>query len=255
MSKQPKVLFWDIETSLIVGKTFQIWNTNVLDIQEDWYMLSFSWRWGHEKTTYVKALCDYPGYNSGNDCEKLLVKDLWKLIDEADVLVHHNGDKFDLRKSNAKFLAYGLKPYSPVKSIDTLKQARKHFGFTSNKLNELGKLFGVGTKTPHTGIRLWLECMEGDLKAFNLMKKYSKQDTILLYEVYNKLLPWITPVNMGMFVEDGTPTCPNCCSEKMQKRGYSTTNAGKYQRYQCTNCGKYSKDRNKIKGTGNPLTH
>lgn len=253
---EPKILYWDIETSLITGKSFKIWDTNLLDIDEDWYMLSVSWRWDHEKVTNVKALCDYKGYKSGKDCEEKLIKDIWKLIDEADVIIGHNNDKFDFKKARAKFLEFGLPPHSPVAKVDTLKIARREFGFTSNKLNDLGEKLGIGKKTPHTGLRLWLECMDGEPAAWKLMKKYSKQDTVLLYDVFHKLKPWITSgLNMGMLVEDGTPTCPSCGSTDLQKRGFAVTNSGKYQRFQCKCCGKYPRARNKLKGSGNPLTH
>jgi rubredoxin len=99
--------------------------------------------------------------------------------------------------------------------------------------------------------------MDGVKSAWNLMKKYSKKDTILLYDVYEKIKPWITSgVNMGMLVSEGDEAvCPACGSDQLQKRGFATTNSGKYQRYQCKNCGKYPRARNKIKGSGNPLTH
>jgi DNA polymerase elongation subunit (family B) len=251
----PKILFWDIETSLITGKAFKIWDTNILDISEDWYLLSFSWRWGDEKTTFVKALCDYKGYKSGKDKEVNLVKDLWKLLDKADILVHHNGDKFDLKKARAKFLEFGLPPHSPVRTIDTLKEARKQFGFTSNKLNDLGAKLGVGKKTPHTGLRLWLECMDGIESAWKLMKKYSLQDTKLLYEVYMKMVPWMTSAHLGNFVDGKKPVCPNCGGTHFHKRGTTKTNSGLYQRYHCQGCGAYPRARKKIKGSGNPLTH
>lgn len=253
---KPKILFWDIETSLLTGKTFKIWDTNILDLTEDWFLLSISYRWGHEKKTHVKALCDFKGYKQGNDKEELLVKEMWKLIDEASIIVHHNGNKFDLKKARAKFLEFGLPPHSPVQTIDTLLVARREFGFTSNKLADLGKKLGIGKKTPHTGLRLWLECMEGDKKAWNLMKKYSKQDTILLYDLYQKLIPWMTnTTNLGILVEDGTPICPKCGHNYLVKRGFSTTNAGKYQRMRCKKCQGYSRLRTKEKGSGNPLTH
>jgi len=256
MSNKLKVLFWDIETSLLIGKAFKIWDTNILDIDQDWYMLSYSWRWDHEKKTNVKALCDYKGYKSGKDCEEKLIRDLWKLLDEADIIVHHNGDKFDYKKARAKFLEYGLPPHSHVEKVDTLKIARREFALTSNRLNDIGEKLGLGTKTPHTGLRLWLECMDGCKKAWKLMKKYSKQDTILLHKVYYKLLPWRTNgINFGMLIEDGTAICPNCSSDDVMKRGFSYTNSGKYQRFQCKDCGKYSRTRSKIKDSGNPLTH
>ena len=255
MSKQPKILFYDIESTPIKIWAWSHYDTNALKIIEDWYMLCFSHSWLGEKTTHVKGLCDYKGYKSRNDCEEKLVRELWKLFDEANVVCGHNIRRFDNKKAKVKFLEYGLKPYSPIKTIDTLTEARK-FGFTSKKLDEIGKKLGVGQKVTHTGMKLWFDCMDGDLKAWKLMKKYNKQDVILNKNVYEKLNPWReNGVNLGMFVEDENPVCPKCGHDKLNKRGFTTTNAGKYQRFHCTSCGCYPRARNKIKKSGNPLTH
>jgi hypothetical protein len=81
------------------------------------------------------------------------------LFDETDVIVAHNGDRLDIKKSNAWFIAYGLKPPSPYITIDTLKIARKYFAFASNKLSDLSRFLKVGKMLEHTGIALWFDCM------------------------------------------------------------------------------------------------
>ena len=255
MSNKIRTLFFDIESSPIKGYTWQTYDARVLDIVEDWYMLCFAHKWQGEKASYVKGLCDYKGYKSGKDCEEKLVKDLWKVFDEAEVVVGHNIRKFDIKKAKAKFIEYGLKPYSPIKTIDTLTEARK-FGFTSKKLDEVGKKLGVGRKISHMGIQLWFDCMEGDQKAWKTMKKYNKQDVVLNEKVFDKLNPWReNGVNMGMLVDDGNPICPCCGHDDLMKRGFTYTNSGKYQRYQCKKCGRYPRARDKVKNSGNPLTH
>ena len=250
--KEPKVLFWDIETSPIFGAAWRRYDTTLLDITNDWYMLTYSYKWKHEKTAHVVALNDYEGYDPNSEDDFNLVSDLWELLDEADILVHHNGDKFDLKKANAKFIQHDLPPYSPVSTIDTLRQARKHFNFTSNKLDDLGKLLQVGEKVSHSGYSLWRGCMLGDEESWKKMKKYSKQDAVLLEKVYNKLLPWIKSTNLGRH-QDGY-ACPSCGSSNVMKRGFSTTNSGVYQRYQCNDCSAWSRSRKKVKNSGNKLT-
>ena len=103
-------------------------------------MLCFGYRWEHRKHTKVCSLIDYPeAYEKDPENDFHVVKKVWELLNEADIVVAHNGDKFDMRKCNARFIYHGLGPISPVKSIDTLKVARKYFYFNANHLNNLGE--------------------------------------------------------------------------------------------------------------------
>jgi len=207
---------------------------DVIAYIQEGYILSWSAKWlGGKQIT--KGLCDYP-HKLGDD--KALVKELHDLINQADIVIAHNGDRFDIKKMNTRFILHGLNPPEPYKTVDTLKIARKHFAFNSNKLDDLGAFLGVGRKIKHPGFDLWLGCEAEDPKAWALMKKYNKQDVLLLERIYLKLRPWIqnhpdTTLN---------PTgCRNCGSTKFQKRGFGITRGKVHQRYQCNSCGAWSK--------------
>lgn len=237
--EKTKILFYDIETAPILGYTWGKYEQNVLGIKQEWYMLSFSAKWQGGKTI-VKALPDYQLYKKEPHNDRPLVRDLWELFDEADIVIGHNSNKFDNRKSNARFIAHGLTPPAPYKTVDTLKIARQYFNFTSNRLDDLGKVLGVGRKVKTGGFDLWLKCLAGDSKAWALMKKYNKQDVVLLEEVYLKLRPWANNhPNLANFT--GTAVCPKCGSSQIQFRGYSLTQVAKYRRFQCTKCGGWGK--------------
>ena len=105
---------------------WNIWETNIIEVIEDWYILSFAYRWADEKEVTVRALPDYPGYKKNPKSDKRLVKDLHKLISRCDILVAHNAP-FDTKKSNARFLHHGLKPTPPYRVVDTLAILRKYF--------------------------------------------------------------------------------------------------------------------------------
>ena len=79
-------------------------------------MLSFAWKWADEKKVHCKALCDYPGYAKNKTDDTPLIKDLWKLFDEADILIAHNGDRFDRRKANSRFLGGRPLPTLPIQN-------------------------------------------------------------------------------------------------------------------------------------------
>ena len=200
-------------------------------------MLCFSWIWLGETKIHTRALPDYPRHKKNKQDDTDLIKDLHGLFDEADILIAHNGDKFDIRKAYARFITTGLKPPSPSRSIDTLKSARKHFMFESNKLADLGQLLKVGAKVAHPGFDLWLKCMEtDDPRAWGLMRRYNRQDVVLLKGVYDKLRPYMaTHPNLEVYAHGGG--CPACQSAHIQRRGVSVTQARRYPRFQCMSCG------------------
>lgn len=238
--QKPKILLYDIETAPLVGYAWNLYETNIIKVVRDWYMLTFSYKWLGESKIYSHALNDYESYRPEDADDKLLCLDLHKVLDEADVVIGHNLDAFDNKKANARFVVHGLKPPSPSKSIDTLKLARKHFKFDSNKLDSLGQLLGLGEKAPTGGFALWEGCMAGDPKAWAKMKAYNARDVDLLEKVYERLRPWgSTLPDLGTFT--GTHVCPACQSSKLQRRGYATKLTRRYQRYQCQDCGHWSK--------------
>lgn len=179
--------------------------------------------------------------NMINVVPRELVTELWNLFNQADIIIGHNGDKFDIRKSNTRFIEHGLTPPDPYKTIDTLKAARKYFSFNSNKLDDLGRRLGIGRKIKTGGFELWLGCINGDIKAWNLMKKYNRQDVLLLERVYLKLRPWIDNHPNLSILSDRIDACPTCASTHLQSRGMGITQTGSYRRFQCTNCGAWSR--------------
>lgn len=208
---------------------------DVIEYHKEWYMIAFCAKWLGGKTI-VRGLDDYLGYKPYSEDDSKLVKELWELFNEADIIIAHNGDKFDIRKSNTRFIENGLTPPSPYKTIDTKKIAKRYFGFNSNNLDDLGKRLGVGRKLKHEGFDLWLGCLKGDSRAWKKMKKYNRQDVLLLERIYLKLRPWITnhPYVGGK--------C-NCQSPNLQKRGITINKSGKHQRFQCQNCAAWSQER------------
>lgn len=242
-----KTLVFDIETAPTLGWVWQLWDTNVIEVESEWYMLCFAYKWLDEKKTHVVKLTDFKkDYKANPENDKKVVEALWKLFDEADVIIAHNGDRFDIRSSNARFLVHGLTPPSPYKTVDTLKVARRHFKFNSNKLDDLGQYLKIGRKIRTGGKDLWMDCLRGDLKAWDRMGKYNIQDVVLLEKLYYKFLPWIN--NHPIFDID---SCP-CGSKKLTKQGTRQKGASVYQRYRCTRCGKWLRGRLPEKGFDKP---
>jgi hypothetical protein len=233
----PKILLFDIETAPNLGYYFELYKEgNILDNVKSWYMLSYSAKWLGEKGIVTKTLPMYSPWKKDKTDDSALVKSLWQLFDEADVLVGHNSNQFDIKKMNALFIKHGMNPPSPYAQVDTKVEAKKHFRFDSNKLDDLGKYLGVGRKLKHQGMELWFDCMAGKKEAWKIMADYNEQDVLLLERVYMRLLPWMKN-HPNRNVYNDINCCPKCGGKKIIARGFSYSKTGKTQRYQCKDCG------------------
>src|SRR5262245_17881686 len=106
-----RIALIDIETAPNLAWVWGMWEQNVIDVKKSWYMLSFSMKWLGDKRGKTYALPDWPSrYGKDPEDDELLIRELWKVLDEADFVIAHNGDAFDIKKSNARFIAHGLKP-------------------------------------------------------------------------------------------------------------------------------------------------
>lgn len=237
----PKVLFIDIETSPLTGYAWGYYEQNILKILEHCKLLSIGYKWQGDKKTTVVGLPDFLGYKPGVVDDKKLVKFIWKLLDEADIVIAHHGDAFDIKKINSRFAFHELNAPSYYKTIDTRKVAYKYFRFDSNKLDELGGYLGEGHKVVHKGFAMWVECMAGDMKAWAEMKKYNAKDVDLLERVYLRLRPFMTDhPNLNILADKHHLSCPTCLSDNVIKRGFAITRAGQKQRFSCLDCGSWS---------------
>jgi len=238
-NKKIKIRSWDVETSLSIVTTFSLRNDYISpdNIIQDWNILCGSWKLLEEDKVHsvvVKEVQD--------DYE--VTKTLRDMIEDTDILIHHNGKKFDLKKLNTRILKHGLPPLDKkLLQVDTYLEARKNFGFTSNKLDYIARYLEVGKKLPHSE-GLWRAVLNGDKKALKEMVAYNKHDVVILEGVYNKMRPYIDHPNMGAFFHDDIEHCPNCGSNHLQRWGTRITATGLgYHRYRCVKCGSYSQGR------------
>lgn len=245
-----RILLYDIETSPIISYNWGIWEQNAIEVIDDFQILTVAWKWLDEKRVHVVGQDDLKGYKPGVNNDLEVVKALHKLFDEADVVVAHNGDQFDQKVSQARMMVHGMNPPAPYKQIDTKKVAKKYGRFTSNKLDDLGKGIGLGQKLDTGGFKIWKGCLAGEKKSWAKMKKYNKQDVVLLEQLYLHLRPWISNHPSVALANGLAEACPKCGKGPMRphkKRKLANT-TWKMQ-YQCENCGGYSTRRFNEKST------
>ncbi len=211
-------------------------------ILEDWFVLSWAFKELNKGPVRAKSVLDFKRKSLSDDYG--LIKSIREELDDVDVLIAHNGDKFDIRKLNARIIFHGLPPLPKIQTIDTLKEIRKVAQMTSNRLDYLSKVF-TGEGKIHTSPGLWMKCMNGDAKSMREMVKYNKVDVVRLEGVYNKLLPYMKahPHIGAMSGQDKNHSCNKCGSTSFtpgQNKERFTAAGGKKLQRQCSKCYSYS---------------
>tara|TARA_R110000851_G_scaffold208123_1_gene360516 strand:+ start:41 stop:781 length:741 start_codon:yes stop_codon:yes gene_type:complete len=234
-----KILILDIETSPNLVWTFGLFQQNISinQIVEPSTVMCWAAKWLDKKKVYFSSIYD--------TTPSKMIKEIHKLVDEADAIITYNGKRFDMPILNKEFLLLGFDLPSPYKDIDLLNTARQNFKFASNKLDYISQELGIGMKQKHTGFDLWLKCLSKDPKSWKIMKKYNIQDVKLTEKLYKKLQGWIK-IHPNHNLETEDMCCPNCGSFHLQKRGVQISLTNKYQRYHCQDCGKWSKGKKPI---------
>lgn len=247
-SSNPRILLLDLETKPLTSYVWGLWENNVAlnQVESDWSILSWSAKWLGEDEVFYQD--NRHSKNLEDDAE--LLKGLWKLMDEADIICGHNLKGFDDKKVSARFIQNGFKPPSSYRIEDTMILAKARFGFTSNKLEYLtSKLCKKNKKMDHAkfpGFKLWLECMKGNMDAWNEMELYNRMDVTSLEELYLILKPWDKKgYNINVFRESEEISC-SCGSIDFKKNGFAYTNTGKFQRYTCNKCGAETKSKENL---------
>lgn len=234
---EPRVILWDLETSHNTVAVFGLTHNDYIqpeNILTERFIICGSWKvLGEQKVHSVSILGDQKLFQKDPYSDKHVCEELHEVLSEADCLVAHNGDSFDLKYVKARMLINGLPPLPPITTIDTLTVARRHFNFNANKLDYLGNVLGVGRKKPTTN-GLWLEVLKGNKRAIREMVSYNQEDVRLLERVFLKLQPYVqNHLSRELFGKEG---CPRCGSNKVQSRGLHRALTRVYRRFQCQKC-------------------
>lgn len=249
--QKPNILYIDIENSRMVVEfeTYSLYNNDVIHprhIKHDWYITCVAWGWLDNTTQKIKnietvAVNDFKTFKKDFRDDRKVVEKIHEIISQADLIVGHNSDSFDIKKINYQFIKYGLQAIDWPPTVDTLKVAKKYARSSSNKLYYLAKEFGVTMKIdlPPSVMH---SADKGCEKSLKKLVAYNRGDIKAGAELYFKLLPYIkNHPNMskilGKKLNKDKPNCQNCGSSKVIGHGNRTTKAGKFKRYRCNKCG------------------
>lgn len=248
-----RILFYDIETA--PGQAF-VWSAKTRYVPHTMmihppFMLCWAAKWAGNRT--IISSYSTPKEVLDKD-DKRIVEELADLLREADIIVAHNGDRFDLPMLNNRILVHDLEPLGPIQTIDTLKLARRDMRLMYNKLDHIAQELQLGNKIS-TSFDLWRDVYYGDEKAMAKMLRYNKKDVTLLEQVFNKMKPHVK--RLTRLIEGAGEFCPHCGAgaSLLIRRGFYRTQASTFVKYQCANCKRYHRARKSEprKSTVHPL--
>ena len=245
--KKPKVLYFDLENSLMQAYTFEIWNVNIGGnrINKHSHLLSNSWAFDDEPVQGIRLT---PEQVKESD-DLLVVVDMIKAIEQADILVSYNGISFDKKVLNTRALHHNLPPIRWGKHFDVMREIKKNFRFPSNSMDNVSNYLGIEGKNTSNHQRLWERCFEWwnheeCEEALKQMLVYGKQDIVVLRNLHKRIMGWDkSGVNVGLITKEinGVNTkdnhellCSHCGSkdvDKLTSKGYTTTTS--YSVYRC----------------------
>ncbi len=232
-----KILLIDIETAPMEVYVWDLRHNDYIspqNIKKSFSLLTWSAKWLCEAKTMSARVSIDEAFNRE---DYSIITKAWSLLDKADIVIAHNGKRFDIKKLNARFILHRLMPPSPYVVIDTLLESRKNFGFPSHSLDYIQSQFDDAERKLETSMKLWDRCVTGDKKAIKEMETYNKQDVAILEDWYMRMRPWIkSHPNLGLFVEVDEPVCPNCASSVLEWNGYYQTPANLWAAFRCQ-CG------------------
>lgn len=234
-----RTLLIDIETSPNLVYSFELRNAfiGIEQIVEPSRMICFGAKWLGESKVTFRSIYHQDRYQ--------MLETIHGLLDEADVVMHYNGKKFDEAKIRGELYLGGFLPPSPFQRID-LWETVKGLGLPSSKLDYILGASDLPRKAATGGFALWRGCMEADPASWRRMKRYNIQDVKAMEPLYQRLRPWI--VKHPSAVLDGGVRCRVCDSENLQKRGRTATRQSEYQQYRCNDCGSWSRETRRLSG-------
>lgn len=229
-----KITALDIETMPAICYTYDLFRPFISHKQiiEPSRISCFSYQvYGEKRVHFVSE------FHDGRDT---LMKELWRVLDESDVLIGYNSAGFDYPWILGELMAEGYTKPAPLKHIDLYQTMKRNNRFLSRKLDYVSERLLGDKKIDVNTMTLAIECASSDpevaAKAWAKMKRYSIKDTRLIFPLFERVKSY---VKMPHPVEEGDDKCHSCGSEDLQKRGFHVTRTAQYQRFRCNPCGSW----------------
>ena len=169
-------------------------------------MLCFQHQWfGVDKinTAHSRLVTSFPDYVAGafktkfgaiqfEKADRELVQYSVDMLNQADVIVTHNGKEFDAKFVQTRAAILGIeRPYikNDLVHVDTLEWSREHFKLKSHSLDNLARLFKLDVVKGKCGVPIWRRAMAHDPWALKMIAEYGERDVVVEAYLFEKALP------------------------------------------------------------------
>jgi predicted PolB exonuclease-like 3'-5' exonuclease len=225
--KKAKVLIYDLETSPNIGWFWRAGykqNIQPNQIIKERAIICVSYKWEGEDEVYNLTW-------DNKQCDKFLIEQFVEVLNEADLIVAHNGDNFDLKWLKTRALFHRIEMLPNYKQFDTLKLAKSKLYLNSNRLDYISKFLGFEGKIQTTP-DLWNKVvMLNDRNAMKDMLDYCDEDVRQLEKVYNELQYLDNPrLHVGVLNNEVKYSSPVSGNYNLKLIKTVTTNTGTIKR-------------------------
>lgn len=126
----------------------------------------------------------------GDDRE--LCKQVNKLVREHDIIVAHNGARFDIPMLRTRSLRWRLRPLREVTLVDPCQVAWRKFRLRSNSLGAVADFVGIKDRKTPLDLSVWADVMlNGSPKGMANIVKHCEADIRVLRGVLDFVKPYI----------------------------------------------------------------
>ncbi len=234
--KNPKILFFDIETSPLQAWIWRpgkqvVRHGQLVENHDKYNIICITYCWNDGKPAKAFSW----DYNTQDSSKMIAAFD--KLVLRADVLIGKNSDSFDVKHINTQRMLAGLPGFPEWASYtdDLQKQMKKHFYLPSYTLDYFSHMLGLGGKIKME-MDDWIHIVNKTPRlgraCFNKMIKYGKKDTEDTRAIWNHCVKHFTPKFKAVQTKSGI-ACISCGSDNMRVKVVRNSGDSKHQLFHC----------------------
>lgn len=134
-----------------------------------------------------------PGWKKGKrGDDSAITSELTRALSKFDVLVAHNGTRFDVPFIRTRLARWGLTRFPDVKIIDPLSIAFRKFRLNHNSLGSISDFIGSTDRKHRLDLSVWMDCiLNGNTKAMDEIVTHCLADVKELKDVLNLVKPYV----------------------------------------------------------------
>lgn len=243
--EEKKLLTFDIETTGVIPYVFRLGKQEIRFDQllpgfevPDIMCIGYQWGVGSDP---VKILT----WDKNQDSSSM-IEEFDEILAQADIVVGHNHEGFDIKQINTQRMLHKLPPRPELRNVskfDTWKQMCKHFHFPCNKLDYASSTWMQLGGKRSTNIKDWIYIhlqLPGWEEKWANMLAYCQKDVSDTRALFLEIVDYCD-ITIKANIASGTAfSCIHCGSTNLVKRGTSYSATSKFQEYNCKSCRQYA---------------